>query len=255
MDYDNLLDFSNKRVLVSGASRGIGEEIARAFAANGAHVLVCSRKLAACEQVAQSIRDDGGEATARACHQGSLEDIEVLFDWVQRDPGGLDVLVNCGATSPYYGPIAQTPESAFDKTFDVNLKGPFYMSARAVELMQAQKHGAIVNIASINGLSPGRDRGVYSMTKAAMMNMTGAFAREYGVDGIRVNAIAPGLIQTRLSSALTEDEQALQGYIKRFAIPRIGQPSDIVGAALYFASDAAAFTTGVTLTVDGGLMI
>lgn len=255
MDYKNLLNFSKKRVLVSGASRGIGEAIARAFAANGAQVLVCSRKLEACEGVAESIREHGGEATALACHQGNMTDIETLFEHIEQHYGGLEVLINCGATSPYYGPVAQTPESAFDKTIDVNIKGPFYMSARAVSLMQQQKAGAIVNIASINGLSPGRDRGIYSMTKAAMINMTGAFAREYGADGIRVNAIAPGLIETRLSSALTADEQALQGYIKRFAIPRIGQPDDIVGAALYFASDAAAFTTGVTLTVDGGLTI
>lgn len=255
MDYKNLLNFEKKRVLVSGGSRGIGEAIARAFAANGAHVLICSRKLDACEVVAASIREQGQQATATACHQGSMEDIGILFDQIEHDFGGLDVLINCGATSPYFGPVAQTPESAFDKTVDVNLKGPFYMSARAVQLMQKQKAGVVINIASINGLSPGRDRGIYSMTKAAMINMTGAFAREYGADGIRVNAIAPGLIETRLSSALTADEQALQGYIKRFAIPRIGQPSDIVGAALYFASDAAAFTTGVTLTVDGGLTI
>lgn len=250
-----MFDFSNRVVLVSGGSRGIGEAIARAFAAHGAELMVCSRRLSACETVAKSIREQGGRAAARACHQGNMQDIETLFDHIESDYGRLDVLINCGGTSPYFGPVADTPESAFDKTFEVNLKGPFYMSARAVQLMRKRKRGAIINIASINGQSPGKLRAVYSMTKAAMINMTGAFAREYGVDGIRVNAIAPGLIETRLSSALTEDKQALDNYLERFAIPRVGQPQDIAGAALYLASDAAAFTTGVTLTVDGGLTI
>ena len=255
MDYSKINDFSDRIVLVSGASRGIGAAIAEGFAANGAEVLVASRKLADCEQRVSSIRATGGRAAAYCCHQGKMEDIATLFDAIERDYGRLDVLVNCGGTSPYYGPVAETPEPAFDKTFEVNLKGPFYMSARAVEMMKRQKKGSIINISSVNGRTPGQLRGVYSMTKAAMISMTGSFAREYGADGIRVNAIAPGLVATRLSQALTEDEAKLAGYIERFAIPRVGEPADIVAGVLYLASDAAAFTTGETLTIDGGLTI
>jgi len=255
MNYKNVFDFSDKIVLVSGASRGIGAAIAHGFAANGAEVLVSSRRREACQAVVDEIAENGGRATAHGCHQGNMEDIERLFDAIRSRHGRLDVLVNCGATSPWFGPAADTPESAYDKTFEVNLKGPFYMTANAVALMQPRKSGAIVNIASINGISAGRHRCAYSMTKAAMISMTGCYASEYGAEGIRVNAIAPGLIDTQLSSALTRDPQKLNNYLSEFAIPRIGQPEDIVAGALYLASDAAAFTTGITLTIDGGVTI
>lgn len=254
-DYKNLLDFSGKIALVSGASRGIGEAIAHGLAANGAEVIVSSRRLESCEKVAAEIVAAGGRATARACHQGNMEDIERLFNEIEGDQGKLDVLVNCGGTSPYYGPIDETPESAFDKTFEVNLKGPFFMSSRAIALMRASGGGSIVNVASINGMTPGALRGVYSMTKAAMISMTKAYAKECGVDGIRVNAIAPGLVQTKLAAALTDDEEMLKGYIDRFAIKRVGQPADMVAGTLFLASDAAGFTTGITLTMDAGVTI
>jgi len=208
---------------------------------------------AACELVVAAINRTGGLAEAHARHQGSEENINQLFDDIERRHGRLDVLVNCGAASPYYGPAAQTPESAYDKTFDVNLKGPFYMCCRAIELMQHARSGAIVNIASIEGISTGHYRAACSMTKAAMISMTGCFASEYGADGIRVNAIAPGLIDTHLSSALTRDPQKLSEIVTEFAIPGVGQPEDIVAGALYLASDSAAFTTDVTLTIDGGV--
>jgi len=255
MNYTNFFDFNDKVVLVSGASRGIGAAIAHGFAANGAEVLVSSRRREACQAVVDKIAATGGRATAYACHQGNMEDIEQLFDAIRTRYDRLDVLINCGATSPWFGPAAETPESAYDKTFEVNLKGPFYMSAKAIALMQRRKSGAIVNIASINGISAGRHRCAYSMTKAAMISMTGCYAAEYGAEGIRVNAIAPGLIDTKLSSALTRDPQKLSNYLSEFAIPRIGQPDDIVAGALYLASDAAAFTTGITLTIDGGVTI
>ncbi len=252
MDYTKLMDFTGKVVFVSGSSRGIGEAIVRAFAANGARVIVSSRDQAACDAVAESIRADGGDAKAKAAHAGRMEDVVAVFDWIKAEYGRLDVLVNCGGTNPFYGKIGETPVEAFDKTVDVNLKGPFYLSAEAVKLMQGQGGGAIVNVASINGLTPGHLQGIYSMTKSAMINMTKAFAREYGRDGIRVNAICPGLVDTKMTAVFTSNEEMLSQYTNQFPIPRAGKPHDMVGGVLYLASDAAAFTTGTTLVMDGG---
>lgn len=252
MDYTKLMDFSGKVVFVSGSSRGIGEAVVRAFAANGADVIVSSRDQDACERVADSIRADGGKATAKAAHAGKMEDVAAIFDWIQAEYGRLDVLVNCSGTNPFYGMIGDTPEAAFDKTIDVNLKGPFYLSAHAVKMMKEQGAGAIVNVASINGITPGALQGVYSMTKSAMINMTKAFACEYGPMGIRVNAICPGLVETKMTQVFTSNEDQLKKYTDTFPIPRAGQPDDMVGGVLYLASDAAAFTTGTTLVMDGG---
>jgi len=253
MDYTKLMDFTGKTVFVSGSSRGIGEAIVRAFAANGADVIVSSRDQEVCEKVAASIRQDGGKAKAKACHAGKMDDIATVFDWIKAEYGKLDVLVNCGGTNPYYGLIGETPEKAFDKTIDVNLKGPFYLSSKAVEMMKEANGGAIVNVASINGLTPGHLQGIYSMTKSAMINMTKAFAREYGHSGIRVNAICPGLIDTNMTAVFTSNEDALSQMTNTFPIPRAGLPEDMVGGVLYLASDAAAFTTGTTLVMDGGV--
>lgn len=252
MDYTKLLDFTDKVVFVSGSSRGIGEAVVRAFAANGARVIVSSRDQAACEKVAESIREDGGKAQAKAAHAGRMEDVEAVFDWIKNEYGRLDVLVNCGGTNPFYGLIGDTPEAAFDKTIDVNLKGPFYLSAQAVKMMKEQGGGAIVNVASINGITPGHLQGIYSMTKCAMINMTKAYAREYGHDGIRVNAICPGLVDTKMTAVFTANEDMLKSHTDSFPIPRAGVPDDMVGGVLYLASDAAAFTTGTTLVMDGG---
>lgn len=252
MDYTKLMDFTGKVVFVSGSSRGIGEALVRAFAANGADVIVSSRDQAACDAVAESICADGGKAKAKAAHAGRMEDVAAVFDWIKEEYGRLDVLVNCGGTNPFYGLIGDTPEAAFDKTIDVNLKGPFYLSAEAVKMMKQQGGGSIVNVASINGITPGHLQGIYSMTKCAMINMTKAYAREYGHDGIRVNAICPGLVETKMTEVFTSNEDQLSAYTNSFPIPRAGKPEDMVGGVLYLASDAAAFTTGTTLVMDGG---
>ncbi|MEX0300344.1 MAG: glucose 1-dehydrogenase [Kordiimonas sp.] len=252
MDYTKLMDFTGKAVFVSGSSRGIGEALVRAFAANGADVIVSSRDQDACEAVAASIREEGGKAKAKACHAGRMEDVTAIFDWIKEEYAKLDVLVNCGGTNPFYGLIGETPEAAFDKTIDVNLKGPFYLSAEAVKMMKEAGSGAIVNVASINGISPGHLQGIYSMTKSAMINMTQAYAREYGADGIRVNAICPGFVETNMTKVFTSNEDMMKAVVNQFPIARAGQPQDMVGGVLYLASDAAAFTTGTTLVMDGG---
>ncbi len=220
MDYTKLMYFTVNVVFVSGSSRGIGEAIVRGFAANGARVIVSSRDQEACEKVAASIRADGFEAQAKAAHAGKMADVTAVFDWIKAEYGKLDVLVNCGGTNPFYGLIGETPEGAFDKTIDVNLKGPFYLSAHAVEMMKEVGAGAIVNVASINGFTPGKLQGVYSMTKSAMISMTKAYAQEYGPMGIRVNAICPGLVDTKMTAVYTSDEERLKSYTDSFPIQR-----------------------------------
>jgi NAD(P)-dependent dehydrogenase (short-subunit alcohol dehydrogenase family) len=187
----------------------------------------------------------------RLRHAGELADIERLFDAVGSEFGRLDILVNNAATNPYFGPAAELPPDAFDKTVDVNLKGPYYLMSAAVPLMIQSGGGSIVNTASIAALVSMPGQAVYAMTKAGLVSLTKSFAREYGPAGIRVNAILPGVVETRLASALVEDPK-VQKWISRLPVPRVGQPDDMVAGVLYLVSDHAAYTTGTTLVMDGG---
>ncbi len=254
MSESDLFDLSGRVALVTGASRGIGEAIARLLAAHGAHVVVSSRKLDACEAVAESIRTDGGEATALACHTGDLEQIEALFDAIRERFGKLQVLVNNAATNPYFGHITDTDLAAYDKTVDVNIRGYFFMSARGAKLMQESGGGSIINVASVNGVRPGMYQGIYSITKGAVINMTQAFAKECAPMGVRANALLPGLTDTRFASALTSNEAVLKTFMPLVPMNRVAQPSEMAGAVLYLASDASSYTTGSSLVVDGGYL-
>jgi NAD(P)-dependent dehydrogenase (short-subunit alcohol dehydrogenase family) len=250
----DLFRLDGKIALVSGGSRGIGEAIARGLAEQGASVIVSSRKLEGCEVVAQSIRDSGGQATAMQCHAGDLEAIDRLFADIEAQFGGLDILVNNGGTNPYYGAVAETPASAFDKTIEVNLRGPFYMSAQAVVQMKERGGGSILNIASIDGITAGRLQGVYSITKAAMINMTQSFAVENGRYGIRVNALCPGITETRFTQVFKEDE-GYSNMIEHLPLGRAAQPIDMVGPSLLMLSEAGACMTGQTLVIDSGSLV
>ena len=248
------LDLTGKVALIAGASRGIGEETAIAFAEQGATVIVTSRKLEACSQVAEKIVAAGGKARAMKLHLGELADHDEVISSIEAEEGRLDILVNNGATNPHFGPAIETPEDAWDKTIQVNLKGPYYLSVKAVSLMKKSGGGSIVNVASVNGIQPGFGQGVYSMTKAALINMTQVFAQELGDQNIRVNALAPGLTQTKIASALMANEEATKSMVERnFSLKRVGQPQDMAEAILYLASDASSYVTGHTLVVDGGL--
>ncbi|MBI1731437.1 MAG: SDR family oxidoreductase [Gammaproteobacteria bacterium] len=250
----NLFDLGGKVALITGASRGIGAEVAALLARQGAHVIVSSRKQDACEKVAQEIRDGGGSASAFACHIGKLEDIEAVFAHVAARHGKLDILVNNAATNPYYGPIVDTDVDAFSKTVDVNIRGYFFMTARACRIMRG-RGGVIVNVASVNGVRPGINQGIYSITKAAVINMTKAFALECGPDNIRVNALLPGLTDTKFSSALTTNKELVGELLKTLPLRRYAQPSEMAGTVLYLVSDASSFTTGACINVDGGFLI
>ena len=245
------IDLSGKVAVVNGASRGIGEAIARGLASCDAQVLLSSRSLESVQEVADSIVAEGGKAVAMACHAGRMREIGELFDFVRKEFGRLDILINNAATNPYYGPAADLPPDAFDKTVDVNLKGPYYMMSRAIPLMIDSGGGSIVNVASIVALVTMAGQAPYAMTKAGLVSLTRSFAKEYGGNGIRVNAILPGIVETKFAEALTGDPR-VQKWISHLPIARAGQPADMVSGVLYLVSDGAAYTTGTTLVMDGG---
>lgn len=244
-------DLSGKIALVNGASRGIGEAIARGLAASGAMVVLSSRKIEGVQAVADAIEKSGGKAVAKACHAGHVAEIETLMKFVRDKFGRLDILINNAATNPYYGPATKLPPGAFDKTVDVNLKGPYYMTSLAIPLMLVNGSGAIVNVASIAALTSMPGQAVYSMTKAGLVSLTKSFAKEYGQQGIRVNAILPGVVETQFAKALIDDP-GVQKMLSGLPVPRAGQPEDMVAGVLYLVSDEAAYTTGTMLVMDGG---
>ncbi|MEM5344176.1 SDR family oxidoreductase [Paraburkholderia azotifigens] len=251
----NLFDLTGRIALVTGASRGIGEAIATLLAQQGAHVIVSSRKIDECEQVASAIRAAGGSAEAFACHVGRMEDIAATFAHIREKHGKLDILVNNAAANPYFGHILDTDLAAYNKTVEVNVRGYFFMSVEAGKLMKAQGRGAIVNTASVNALQPGDQQGIYSITKAAVVNMTKAFAKECGPLGIRVNALLPGLTKTKFAGALFENKDIYQHWINNIPLRRHGEPHEMAGTVLYLVSDAASYTNGECIVVDGGLTI
>jgi NAD(P)-dependent dehydrogenase (short-subunit alcohol dehydrogenase family) len=244
-------DLSGKVALVNGASRGIGEAIARGLAACGAKVVCTSRKIEGIQAVVDAIIESGGEAVAQTCHAGELDQVESLFGFVREECGRLDILINNAAANPYYGEARGLPPDAFDKTVAVNLKGPYYFMSHAVPLMIETGGGAIVNVASIAALMSLPGQAVYSMTKAGLVSLTKSFAREYGQSGVRVNAILPGVVETKFAEALTADP-GVQKWLSRLPVPRAGQPEDMVAGVLFLVSDEAAYTTGTTLVMDGG---
>jgi NAD(P)-dependent dehydrogenase (short-subunit alcohol dehydrogenase family) len=251
-----LVNLENKVAIVSGASRGIGEAIALAFADAGANVVVSSRKLEGVSQVAEKIQRRGREALALASHVGNPEQCRALIGESVQRFGRVDVLVNCAGTNPYFGPLIDTDEGAYLKTFDVNLRGAFEASrAFARHVLKRQGKGSIVNITSVAGLRAAPMQGVYGMTKAAMISMTQTLALELGQSGVRVNAVAPGLVETKLSQALTSSETLVQKINERTCLNRIGQPEEIAGPVLFLASDAASYVTGQVLAVDGGYTV
>lgn len=251
-----IADFSleNKVAVVTGASRGIGEAIARGFAEQGASVVISSRKQEALDPVAESItKNTGQKCVPIACHTGDVEAIGALWERVKSEFGRCDVLVNNAAANPYFGPAVNMDMGAFDKTFDVNVKGYFVMSQHAGRMMVEQGGGSIINVASIGGISPGPMQAAYSMTKAAVISMSKAFAKELGSANVRVNAICPGLVETKFASVLIETPEIYEQAMAQVPLGRHAQPSEMVGLAVYLASDAGSYTTGAAIVSDGGM--
>ncbi len=255
MSKKNLFNLEGRVALVTGASRGIGESVARLLADNGAHVIVSSRKIDGCEAVASSIRENGGSAEAVACHIGEMDQLEAIWQHIREKHGKLDILVNNAATNPYFGKIEETDLGAYQKTVDVNIRGYFFMCAEAAKLMKEKgQPGAIVNVASVNGVTPGFMQGIYSITKSAVIAMTRAYARELGPDNIRVNALLPGLTDTKFASALTSNDSIRDRALEHIPMHRMAHPDEMAGTVLYLVSDASSYTTGTCVNVDGGYL-
>lgn len=254
MSTTDLFDLTGKIAIVTGASRGIGAEIAKLLAAHGAHTIVSSRKQADCQTVVDEIVAAGGSAEALTCHIGEMEQISALFVEVENTHGRLDVLINNAATNPYFGPITETEPAIFQKTVDVNIRGYFYMCSHGAKLMAKNGGGSIVNVASVNGVVPGFQQGIYSITKAAVISMTKAFAVECAEQGVRCNALLPGLTDTKFASVLVNTPAILKQALAHVPMRRVANPSERAGAALYLASAASSYTTGAALNVDGGYL-
>jgi NAD(P)-dependent dehydrogenase (short-subunit alcohol dehydrogenase family) len=247
-----------KVAIVTGGSRGIGEAIARTFAAHGARVVLAARKPEPVLAVAESIEKEfgAGTAMAMAAHTGKEDECVRLVAHAVERLGRVDVLVNNAGTNPYFGPFLNADMGAWDKTFDVNLKGYFWCAREvARHCIGRDAPGSIVSIASVAGITASPLQGIYAATKAAVISMTKTLAVELAPSKIRVNAIAPGFVDTRLASAILKNDELLQQLLARTPMRRYGTPDEIAGGALYLASDAASFLTGQTLVIDGGLTI
>jgi NAD(P)-dependent dehydrogenase (short-subunit alcohol dehydrogenase family) len=215
-------------------------------------LVIASRKLDGCEAVAAEIRAAGGQAWGIACHIGDTGQISAAMSEIDARHGRLDILVNNAATNPYFGPAIDMDLGAWQKTVDVNLRGYFWTSVEAARRMRAVGKGAIVNVASVNAFRPMDGQACYSMTKAAIVNLTQGLAKEWARHGIRVNAVAPGIVETRFAAAMHTDPKLRAGIERQLPIGRIAQPDEIAGAVVYLVSDAASYTAGSCLTVDGG---
>jgi NAD(P)-dependent dehydrogenase (short-subunit alcohol dehydrogenase family) len=243
---------NGKVAIVTGASRGIGRAIAEIFVREGARVVICGRRQETLDQVADEL---GPSVKPIACHVGRADQIETLVATTTKEIGPVNILVNNAATNISFGPCLEIDETQFDKMIEINLKSAFRLVKAVAPGMCDRGSGSIINIASIAGLRPQLHSLLYSMTKAALIMMTKSYALELGPKGVRVNAIAPGLIQTALSEHYWKDEAQQNSLLERQPIQRLGQPSDVAELALLLASEKGSYITGQTLTVDGGFLL
>jgi len=255
-----VFDLSGKNVVITGSSKGIGKAIAQQMALAGAKVTISSRKADICEEVAKEINDSlpagsTGGAVVISCNINSKESLQNLVDEAHEKMGQIDVLVCNAALNPYFGPGMDCPDEAFDKIMSANIKSNHWLCGMVLPEMKERKDGAIIIVSSIGGLKGSPVLGAYCISKAADMQLARNLAVEHGPDNIRVNAIAPGLIQTDFARALWENPDILKQATTGTPLKRIGQPDEIAGAAVFLASKAGSFMTGQTMTIDGGQTI
>ena len=251
----NRLRIDNKVAIITGASKGIGKAIARALGQQGARIVIASRKQDAVDEVAKEFLAEGIEAIGIAAHMGDRGQVKNLVEQTFKHFGGIDIIVNNAATNPSFGPISETDNTVFDKIMDVNVKGPLELCKEAYPIMKQRGGGSVINISSIEGLTPGAGLGLYSVSKASLIALTKVLAKEWGIDKIRANVTCPGLVKTKFSEALTANEKILKHVLAKQALPQLAGPEDIAGLALFLASDAASFCTGAVFTADGGYTI
>ncbi len=250
----SLFNLEGKVAIVTGASKGIGEAMARGLAEHGASVVISSRKQEAVEEVAEAFKADGLEAVGIACHVAQEAQRVNLIEKTIEKYGRIDCIINNAGTNPYFGPIEQMPQAAYQKTMDINLNAPMELSKLAYPHMKAVGGGSVIHISSIEGLHATAGFAAYNLSKAALVMLAQNQAAEWGKDNIRVNVICPGLVKTKLSTALWADEDNLKRFQSKIPLGRMAMPDEMAGLAVFLASDASSYMTGSTLVNDGGIL-
>ncbi|MDC3215114.1 glucose 1-dehydrogenase [Flavobacteriaceae bacterium] len=251
----HLFELDGKVALITGSSKGIGLALAEVLAEYGAKVVVSSRSQDSVDEVAKNLRAKGHTVMAQACHVGDSEQRKILVNKTIETYGGIDILINNAAINPVFKGLESMSEEIYDKMMNVNLKAAFDLSNLCFPYLKDSKGSSIINIASVEGLKPSFGLGLYGVTKAALIMLTQVQAKEWGKYGIRSNAICPGLIQTKFSSVLWQNETIMKQVVKELPAGRMAQPQELTGLAVYLASDAGSYSTGGIYTVDGGHMI
>ena len=247
-------ELTGRVAIVTGSSKGIGEAMARGLAEFGAKVVVSSRNQKAVDEVAAGYRADGLEATGIACHVGDATDRRNLIEQTIATYGRLDILINNAATNPYFGPVEGLTAEAYQKTLDVNLTAALELSNLALPHLRKSDHGAVIHISSIEGLHANPNFAAYNISKAGIIMLGKSQAREWAADKVRVNVICPGLVKTKLSRALWENEDLARQFTNMIPLNRMADPDEIAGLAVWLASDAASYVTGATFVADGGML-
>ena len=255
MSLEDLFGLKDKVAVITGSTKGIGKAIAEAFAAAGAKVVISSRKQEACDAVAAAIVEAGGTAIATACNVSDRDQLRALTDRTIAEWGRIDTLVCNAAVNPYFGPLSEIPESAYDKIMDTNVKSNLWLCNMVIPQMAERGDGSVIIVSSIGGLKGHDKLGAYALSKAADLQLAHNLAVEWGRRNIRVNCIVPGLVRTDFARALWEDPKTYAQAIESYPLGRIGEPDEIAGTAVYLASRAGSFVTGQGLVVDGGSTI
>ncbi len=250
----DIFDLSGKVALITGGSRGIGRSIAEAYVQRGATVVITARKQDELDETAAAIRADGGDVTAIASHASREDQMAALVDQVVSDKGRIDILVNNAATNVAFTPVRDLEVAAWDKTLELNLRGPFIFSKTVVNKTMAETGGSIINMCSVASFKAEPMMAAYNVSKAGLMMLTRVMAKELGSYGIRVNGIAPAVIKTKFSKVLYETDEIRQMAEKQSALGRVGEWNEVAGTAVYLASDAASYVTGTVVAVDGGTL-